>query len=166
MRHKVNHCHTVKMADRFLITLILFVGITGVVAGSYCSSSSDSSYGWLSHKYCENGCCGDSDNRYCCTEYTVNVGMIVGIVLGSGFLIATIVTVIVVVMCCCRKPRAQPGQVVQPMVATVQAYNVPGRMGTGSPVTIMTTNARPGPGQQQWQQRNQPPARSENASKF
>ncbi|XP_060573237.1 uncharacterized protein LOC132731128 [Ruditapes philippinarum] len=137
------------MADKFLSTLILIVGLTGAFAEICTNAKYSATYDLYENTVlnCLHGCCGDNNNQYCCVHNN-NVGLIVGISLGSTFLVAGVATVIVVVMCCCRKSRGQSGHVVQPMVSTVQAYHVPGQMGAGSPVTIMTTNARPGPGQQ------------------
>ncbi|XP_053403604.1 protein shisa-4-like isoform X3 [Mercenaria mercenaria] len=148
------------MTDRIYFVVVLFICVTVVHAGEYCTKNN---YGSIfdDTMYCATSCCGDKYNRYCCVS---NTGLVVGIVLGVIGLVAVIVSVLVAVFCCCRKTRGQTGQVCQPVgvATTVPVYGVQttavgyGQVGytnVAFPQQVQTTNM-PGPADnsQKWQQ--------------
>ncbi|XP_045177707.2 uncharacterized protein LOC128545860 [Mercenaria mercenaria] len=103
-----------------VLTVLCF---TEVVNGIRCSYYDyDRAYSKVTkYKYCDSGCCGDMNNRYCCYS---NVGLIIGISIGSILLVVTVVTVFVVICCCCKKSRGQPGQVFQPASVTTTVHGM------------------------------------------
>ncbi|XP_053403589.1 uncharacterized protein LOC123537855 isoform X1 [Mercenaria mercenaria] len=153
------------MTDRIYFVVVLFICVTVVHAGEYCTKNNLHVFGSILNLddriYCSTSCCGDKYNRYCCVS---NTGLIVGIVLGVISLVAVIVSVLVAVFCCCRKNRGQTGQVCQPVgvTTTVPVYGVQttavgyGQVGYTNVAfsqQIQTTNM-PGPADnsQKWQQ--------------
>ncbi|XP_076448692.1 uncharacterized protein LOC143285313 [Babylonia areolata] len=81
------------------VCCILLTLIEGTAAGEYC---------WTSDglDYCHYGCCG-SLPQYCCS---INVGLIIGCVVGGIICVAVVVTVV----CCILKKQGYRGRVVGP----------------------------------------------------
>ncbi|XP_045177689.2 uncharacterized protein LOC123537862 isoform X2 [Mercenaria mercenaria] len=150
-----------------ILTVLCFTAVNGIRCSYY-----DYKYGWTyskvtKYKYCASSCCGDMDNRYCCkiseiSEINSNVGLIVGISIGSILLVVTVVTVFVVICCCCNKSRGQTGQVVQPASVTTTtvhgmqsvpstSYGQTGYINGAYPLQIQTANMVPGTAQK-WQE--------------
>ncbi|XP_053403525.1 uncharacterized protein LOC128558425 [Mercenaria mercenaria] len=149
------------MDDKILFLVILSLTLKGIVAGEWCIEYDSDWWDDDSNRiWCEQGCCGDSWDQYCCISG--EVGMIIGIVLGSIALVAIIVSVLVAVFCCCRKSRGRAGQVCQPAGAqttTVQMQGMPvtnmayGQVGYNGAVNypvVTTSNMAPAT-VQQWQ---------------
>lgn len=101
--------------------------------------------------YCSTGCCGTYNNKYCCSTGP-NVGLIIGLVVGSVVLVLIVASVIVAVCCCCRKSRGQAGQVYQttyPMAVYGSPVSPPdycqvAYVNGAASAQILTANVQPG----------------------
>ncbi|XP_060582046.1 uncharacterized protein LOC132738554 [Ruditapes philippinarum] len=147
------------MEDTKLFAIILLSSFSGILAGEWCTEYTDDLFDSTDTIYCEDGCCGNSYDQYCCLNG--RTGMIVGIVIGSLALVAAIVSILVAVFCCCRKSRGRAGQVCQPTTGAHTTVQMQGMAGYGQvgynggiQYPVMTSNVAPGT-VQQWQQ---PPA--------
>ncbi|XP_045177745.2 uncharacterized protein LOC128545859 [Mercenaria mercenaria] len=151
------------MAYKLLFGILTILCFTEAANGIKCSYYESGSY-WsdqtTKYIYCDSSCCGDMYNRYCC-DFS-NVGLIIGISIGSILLVATVVTVFVVICCCCKRSRGQPGQVFQPASVTTTTIHgmqtVPstgfgqtGYINGAYPQQIQTANMVPGTAQK-WQE--------------
>ncbi|XP_045177721.1 uncharacterized protein LOC123537882 [Mercenaria mercenaria] len=152
------------MAYKLLFGILTVFCCTEAVNGIKCSYY-DYDYDWTyskvtKYKYCDRGCCGDMNNRYCCDVYS-NVGLIIGTSIGSIVLVAAVVTVFVVIFCCYKRSRGQPVQVFQPAGVTTTVHGLQtipmttfGQTGYNNgayPQQIQTANMDPGTAQK-WQE--------------
>ncbi|KAH3856742.1 hypothetical protein DPMN_099335 [Dreissena polymorpha] len=98
--------------------LVLAFGIYEVSAGTWCRTQSS-----LTPTYCSLGCCTVNGRTRCCED--INIGVLVGSIVGG--LIGLIVLVSIIVVCCCimNRNRARQGQ----FLATTNSppgYGTPG----------------------------------------
>ncbi|XP_053403534.1 uncharacterized protein LOC123545587 [Mercenaria mercenaria] len=152
-----------------VLTILCFTEAVNGIRCSYYDSEYTYDYEWTyskvtKYKYCDSSCCGDMQNRVCC-DINSNVGLIIGITIGSILLVVTVVTVFVVICCCCcccKKSRGQQGQVFQPASVTTTtvhgmqtipptSFGQSGFINGAYPLQIQTANMAPGIAQK-WQE--------------
>ncbi|KAL3842859.1 hypothetical protein ACJMK2_020839 [Sinanodonta woodiana] len=84
----------------YTLGLFVLVSFIGCGLGEICYYY-DTSSGSGNSIYCNNGCCGDYYNQYCC----VNVGGIVGGVIGFMIFVGIIITISCLCCACCQSAR-------------------------------------------------------------
>ncbi|KAL3842860.1 hypothetical protein ACJMK2_020840 [Sinanodonta woodiana] len=88
------------MFIHYTLGLFFLVSHMGCGLGENCFYD-DPSSGSVKSVYCINGCCGDDFNQYCC----VNVGAIVGGVIGFLIFVGIIITISCLCCSCCQPAR-------------------------------------------------------------
>ncbi|KAL3842862.1 hypothetical protein ACJMK2_020842 [Sinanodonta woodiana] len=85
----------------YTLGLFVLVASIGCVLGENCFYYGKSSGSLTYYMYCPYGCCGDYYNQYCC----VNVGGIVGGVIGFLVFVGIIITISCLCCACCQSTR-------------------------------------------------------------
>lgn len=108
----------------FIQTLVCLLD----TAYSYYKCSYWDHHGWYHDLYCSSGCCGSYNHKYCC----LNVGGIVGGVLGFCIFVAIIATIVACCCCaCCPYYRGSRGTVITTSSAPITVTTVPDYQSTG-----------------------------------
>ncbi|KAL3852570.1 hypothetical protein ACJMK2_016191 [Sinanodonta woodiana] len=111
-----------KMAFKFMpasICIIIGSLYNPVDAGSFCFQTS--SLGGISSEYCDYGCCYDYTSSPCCA---INVGLIVGAVIGSLVGVSLLISGICLIIHC-SKAHTRRSPMIAPQIVTTNTQQMP-----------------------------------------